>query len=41
MKRAHYGTEVVPAIVQPVIDASIRYGAISRTLSAGDIIWAH
>lgn len=40
MKRAHYGTEVSPALIQPVIDASVRYGAIPRTFPAADIIWA-
>ena len=40
MKRARYATELVPALVQPVIEASVRYGSIPRSFPAADIIWA-
>jgi NitT/TauT family transport system substrate-binding protein len=39
MARATYATTLDPALVQPVIDASAKYGALDRTFPATDILW--
>ena len=41
MGRAGYATQLTPALIQPVIDASAKYGAIPRAFPAAEIIWAH
>ncbi len=38
MTRAVLGTSLTPALIQPVIDASVKYGALARTFSAAEII---
>ena len=39
MKRASYASDVTPTLVQPVIDASARYGSIPRAFPVSEIIW--
>ena len=39
MARAIYGTRVDPALLQPVIDAALKYGVIDKTVAATDLIW--
>jgi NitT/TauT family transport system substrate-binding protein len=39
--RATYATELDPALVQPLIDASAKYGALDRTFPATDILWSN
>jgi NitT/TauT family transport system substrate-binding protein len=38
MKRANYAADATPALVQPVIDASARYGGISRAFPVSEIL---
>ena len=38
--RATYATELDPALVQPLIDASAKYGALDHTIPAVDILWS-
>jgi NitT/TauT family transport system substrate-binding protein len=40
MTRAVLGTALTPALIQPVIDASVKYGALARTFNAAEIITA-
>jgi hypothetical protein len=40
MVRAVYATTLDPALVQPVLDASVKYGALDRTFPAAEILWA-
>jgi NitT/TauT family transport system substrate-binding protein len=40
MARATYGTTPLsPAMMQPVIDASLKYGAIDKSFPASELIW--
>jgi NitT/TauT family transport system substrate-binding protein len=39
-QRGVLGTQLTPALVQPVIDVAAKYGVLSGTFSAGDIIWS-
>jgi NitT/TauT family transport system substrate-binding protein len=38
MTRAVLGTALTPALVQPVIDASVKYGALARSFPAAEVI---
>jgi NitT/TauT family transport system substrate-binding protein len=38
MTRAVLGTQLSPALIQPVIDASVKYGALARSFPAAEII---
>ncbi len=38
MTRAVLGTTLTPGLIQPVIDASVKYGALARTFAASDVI---
>jgi NitT/TauT family transport system substrate-binding protein len=38
MERAYYGERLDPALIQPVIDATAKYGAIPKTFPAAEII---
>jgi NitT/TauT family transport system substrate-binding protein len=38
MTRAVLGTSLTPALIQPVIDASVKYGALAHTFNAAEII---
>jgi NitT/TauT family transport system substrate-binding protein len=38
MTRAVLGTALTPALVQPVIDASVKYGVLARSFNAADVI---
>jgi NitT/TauT family transport system substrate-binding protein len=38
MTRAVLGTSLTPGLVQPVIDASVKYGQLAKTFPASDII---
>jgi NitT/TauT family transport system substrate-binding protein len=40
MARGVYATTLDPALVQPVLDASAKYGALDRTFPAAEILWA-
>ncbi len=40
MTCAVLGTALTPALIQPVIDASVKYGALARTFNAAEIITA-
>jgi NitT/TauT family transport system substrate-binding protein len=37
MTRAVYATELNPALVQPIVDAAARYGAIPKSYNAGEL----
>ena len=39
MNRATYGTDLDPALIQPVIDSALHYGILSRPVAAADLIW--
>ena len=39
MPRSTYGDTMDASLVQPVIDASVRYGILERTFSASEIVW--
>jgi len=39
MARATYGTTLSPAMIQPVIDSSAKYGVLDKTFPASDLIW--
>lgn len=38
MTRAVLGTSLTPALIQPVIDASVKYGALARSFPAAEVI---
>ncbi|HEY5341739.1 MAG TPA: hypothetical protein VIK27_11990, partial [Candidatus Aquilonibacter sp.] len=38
MERAYYGERLDPALIQPVIDATAKYGAIPKAFPAAEII---
>ncbi len=40
MTRAVLGTTLTPALIQPVIDAAVKYGALARSFNAAEIITA-
>lgn len=40
MTRATYGTSLEPSLMQPVIDDAAKYGAVPRSVSVDDLIWA-
>jgi NitT/TauT family transport system substrate-binding protein len=40
MTRAVYGTSLDPAEIQPVIDVSVKYGALKEAFPARDLIWS-
>lgn len=40
MERGVLGTELSPALVQPVIDTGAKYGLLSRAFPASEIIWS-
>jgi NitT/TauT family transport system substrate-binding protein len=39
MKRSVNGTSIVPSMLQPVIDAAVKYETLPRGFSARDIVW--
>jgi NitT/TauT family transport system substrate-binding protein len=39
MNRATYGTDLEPALMQPVIDAAQKYGILDRPVQASELIW--
>jgi NitT/TauT family transport system substrate-binding protein len=39
MNRATYGTDLDPALLQPVIDSALHYGILSRPVAASELIW--
>ena len=39
MARAIYGIRVEPALLQPVIDAAVKYGVIDHAVPTADLIW--
>lgn len=39
MARATYGTTLSAAMIQPVIDASVKYGVLDKTFPASELIW--
>jgi len=39
MNRATYGTDLDPALMQPVLDAALKYGILSRPVPTSDLIW--
>jgi NitT/TauT family transport system substrate-binding protein len=39
MARAEYGANLEPAMIQPVIDLALKYGVITKPLTANDLIW--
>jgi NitT/TauT family transport system substrate-binding protein len=39
MARAIYGTKLEPALLQPVIDAAVKYGVIDKPVPTSDLIW--
>ena len=39
MARAVYGTQLEPGLVQPVIDAALKYGIIDKPIPAAELIW--
>jgi NitT/TauT family transport system substrate-binding protein len=41
MKRASYAADATPSLVQPVIDASARYGSIPRAFPVSEILLSH
>jgi NitT/TauT family transport system substrate-binding protein len=40
MARAIYGTRLEPALLQPVIDAAVKYGVIDKPVATADLIWS-
>lgn len=40
MKRSFYGDRLTPALLQPLIDASVKYGAVSKSFPAAEIIFS-
>jgi hypothetical protein len=34
-----YGTQLDPSLLQPVIDAAVKYGIIDKPIAATDLIW--
>ena len=38
MERAYYGERLEPALLQPVIDATAKYGVIPKSFPASEII---
>jgi NitT/TauT family transport system substrate-binding protein len=39
MNRATYGTDLDPALMQPVLDAALKYGILDRPVPITDLIW--
>ena len=39
MNRATYGTDLDPALLQPVVDAALKYGLLSERVAVSDLIW--
>ena len=39
MKRAVYGTSMDAALIQPVIDCTLKYGTVKGSLAASDLVW--
>jgi len=39
MARAVYGTQLDTSLIQPVIDAAVKYGIINQPVAASDLIW--
>jgi NitT/TauT family transport system substrate-binding protein len=39
MNRATYGTDLDPALMQPVLDSALKYGILERAVPVGDLIW--
>jgi NitT/TauT family transport system substrate-binding protein len=39
MARAIYGTRLEPALLQPVIDAAVKYGVIDKPVPVADLMW--
>ena len=39
MARAIYGTRLEPALLQPVVDAAVKYGVIDRPVPVADLMW--
>ena len=39
MHRAIYGTELSPALIQPVIDAGVKYQIVPHAIAASELIW--
>jgi len=39
MNRATYGTDLDPALMQPVLDAALKYGILDRPVPTSDLIW--
>jgi NitT/TauT family transport system substrate-binding protein len=39
MNRATYGTDLDPALMQPVLDAALKYGILERPVPTSDLIW--
>jgi NitT/TauT family transport system substrate-binding protein len=40
MARAIYGIRLEPALLQPVIDAAVKYGVIDKSVPASELIWS-
>lgn len=39
MARSTYGINLDPAVIQPVLDAALKYGVIAKPLAAAELIW--
>jgi NitT/TauT family transport system substrate-binding protein len=39
MNRATYGTDLDPALMQPVLDAALKYGILERPVPTSELIW--
>jgi NitT/TauT family transport system substrate-binding protein len=39
MNRATYGTDLDPVLMQPVVDAALKYGILDRPVPVSDLIW--
>jgi NitT/TauT family transport system substrate-binding protein len=39
MNRATYGTDLDPVLMQPVLDAALKYGILDRPVPVTDLIW--
>jgi NitT/TauT family transport system substrate-binding protein len=39
MARSRFGPSLDPALMQPVLDAALKYGVLDRPVSANDLIW--
>lgn len=39
MARPTYGTRIDPALLQPVLDGTLKYGVIDKPVPAADLIW--